>query len=258
MSDRELKSSVRNYWQAAPCGTPDVIDLEEERRLIELERIRDEREPFIADFARFSDWKDRDILEVGCGTGTDLLRFARAGARCSAIDLTAAGVELAGKRLLAEGFAANLRVGDAERLPFDDESFDFAFSWGVIHHTPDTEAAAREILRVVRPGGGFCVMVYNRHSLLAAQAWLYFAAARGQFARSIAGVLASHVESPGTKAYTRGEAARLFAGGENVRVTTRVTPYDLRIGRRRFLPKWTHALVPAQLGWFHIITGKRS
>ncbi len=252
-----LKDRVKAHWEAAPCGTPDVVDLEERNRWAELERIRYEREPFIREFAAFNAARDRDVLEVGCGAGTDLLQFARAGARCTAVDLTEAGISLARRRLESEGCTASLQVADAEHLPFTDASFDVIYSWGVIHHSPDTEACAREILRVLRPGGRFCVMIYNRRSLLALQAWLVFAAARGKPRRSIADVLASHVESPGTKAYTRSEALQLFAGARTRHVDTVVTPYDLRIGRRRFLPSWTAELVPHQLGWFHVVTGTR-
>jgi ubiquinone/menaquinone biosynthesis C-methylase UbiE len=256
-ADERLKERVRAHWEAAPCGTPDVVDVEERQRWSELERIRYEREPFIEEFARFSAASGKQLLEVGCGAGTDLLRFARSGARCAAIDLTEAGIALAGKRLAAEGFTAELQVADAEHLPFNNDSFDVVYSWGVIHHSPDTGRCAHEILRVLRPGGRFCVMVYNRRSLLAAQAWLYFAVARGQPTRSIASVLAEHVESPGTKAYTRREAKRLFEGAHNVDVATVVTPYDLRIGRRRFLPFWTAHVVPRRLGWFHVVTGEK-
>lgn len=257
IADESLKGRVKAHWEAAPCGIPDVIDLEERNRLAELERIRYEREPFIKRFAKFAEARGTDVLEVGCGAGTDLLQFARAGARCNAIDLTEAGIALARRRLEAEGLTANLRVADAERLPFGDGSFDVVYSWGVIHHSPDTEACAKEIVRVLRPGGRLCVMIYNRYSMLALQAWLYFAAARGRPTRSIRDVLAEHVESPGTKAYSKDEARALFAGARDVMVDTMVTPYDLRIGRRRFLPSWTARFVPHQLGWFHVITATK-
>lgn len=256
-ADEVLKARVKAHWEAAPCGTPDVVDIAERNRWAELERIRYEREPFIRQFASFESTRGRDVLEVGCGAGTDLLQFARAGANCSAVDLTEAGISLARRRLAAEGFGAQLQVADAEHLPFSEGSFDVVYSWGVIHHSPDTPACAKEIVRVLRPGGRFCVMIYNRRSLLALQAWLFFAAARGRPTRTISDVLAEHVESPGTKAYTRDEARQLFRDARDVRVDTVVTPYDLRVGRRTFLPYWTAELVPRQLGWFHVVSGTK-
>jgi ubiquinone/menaquinone biosynthesis C-methylase UbiE len=251
------KEAVRRYWDAAPCGTADVANAEEAAKFREIERIRYGREPFIARFARFDEARGKKILEVGVGAGTDHLRFARAGAQCSGIDLSEVSLDTTRRRLLAEGLASELRVSDAEQLPFPDGSFDLVYSWGVIHHTPDTRRAAREILRVLRPGGRFCVMVYNRHSLVAGQVWLRYAALRGRPGRTLADVLAHHMESPGTKGYTVAEAGSLFDGAKQASVDTVVTPYDMRVGRRRFLPRWSWRVVPGRLGWFHVVSGIR-
>jgi ubiquinone/menaquinone biosynthesis C-methylase UbiE len=253
------KEAVRSYWNAAPCGTKDVLGAEEAQRFRDLERIRYQREPFIERFARFDAARGQKLLEVGVGAGSDHLRFARAGAICSGVDLSDVSLETTNRRLAAEGLASDLRVADAEALPFADETFDIVYSWGVIHHTPDTPKAAREILRVLRPGGTFCVMVYNRHSLVAAQVWVVYAALRGKPRRSLADVLAEHMESPGTKGYTAAEARALFgdAGRGHAKVETVVTPYDVRLGRRRFLPHWTLRAVPSTLGWFHVVTGTK-
>src|SRR5437667_9384529 len=166
------KEAVRRFWEASPCGTRDVPETEEVVRYRMLERLRDEREPFIARFARFEEARGKDVLEVGVGAGTDHVRFVRAGARCAGVDLTDAAIALTRRRLCLEGLDSDLRRCDAERLEFADGRFDLVYSWGVIHHTPCPERAAREILRVLRRGGRFCVMVYNRHSLVALQVWL--------------------------------------------------------------------------------------
>ena len=251
------KDAVRRFWNEAPCGTRDVSEADERAKFAELERQRDEREPFIAQYARFDDAKGKRLLEVGVGAGTDHIRFARAGAICTGIDLSETSLETTRRRFQLEGRSSDLRVGDCESLPFADASFDLVYSWGVIHHTPDTPRAAREILRVLRSGGRFCVMIYNRHSLLATQAWLMYGALRGKPTRRFRDVLANHVESPGTKGYTTREATELFAGARDVRVETVVTAYDMRIGRRRFLPQWTWSLVPSRLGWFHVVSGTK-
>jgi ubiquinone/menaquinone biosynthesis C-methylase UbiE len=196
-------------------------------------------------------------LEVGVGAGTDHLSFVRAGASCHGVDLTAAAIETTRRRLELAGLTSDLRVSDAEALPFADESFDLVYSWGVIHHTPDTRRAASEIIRVLKPGGRFCVMVYNRQSLLALQAWVRFGLARGNPLASRAALIAENIESPGTRAFSRGEASALFQEAHMVRVSTVVTAYDMRVGRRTFLPQWTWRFVPPRLGWFHVIEGRR-
>lgn len=251
------KEAVRSYWDAGPCGTKDFIGADEARKFHDLERARELREPFIRRFARFNETHGRKVLEIGVGAGTDHLRFARSGALCTGIDLSEVSLETTRRRFRAEGLSSDLRVADAEHLPFPDNAFDITYSWGVIHHTPDTPKAAREIVRVLRPGGRFCVMVYNRYSLVAAQTWLVYGPLRGKPTRSLSDVLAHHMESPGTKAYTMREARALFDAARDVRVETVVTAYDVRIGRRRFLPSWTWNAVPQRLGWFHVITGSK-
>jgi ubiquinone/menaquinone biosynthesis C-methylase UbiE len=249
------KNEVRAYWNAAPCGTPDVALIEGARKFEELERVRYAREPFIERFARFDATRGQRLLEVGVGAGTDHLRFARAGALCAGVDLSEASVETTRRRLEAEQLSSDLHVADAENLPFADESFDVVYSWGVIHHTPDTARSAREILRVLRPGRRFCVMVYNRHSVVAFQAWALYGVLRGRPWRTLEEVLAHHMESPGTKGYTPGEVHALFSSASRVIVETVVTAYDMRLGRRRFLPEWTWRGVPSRFGWFHVATG---
>src|SRR5207245_813091 len=113
-----LKSAVRDFWESAPCGTRDLSELDERRRYRELETLRYSREPFIRAFADFSSARWRDLLEVGVGAGTDHLCFARAGARCTGVDLTTAATEMTRRRLDLEGLSSNLLQADAEALPF--------------------------------------------------------------------------------------------------------------------------------------------
>jgi ubiquinone/menaquinone biosynthesis C-methylase UbiE len=252
------KERVRRYWQQDPCGAKDVIFPEGTTEFFEeVERRRFEGDEFMRRMVGFDRWSGRRILEVGCGLGSDLLEFARGGARVVGTDLTEHAIHLTRERLVLYGVPGTAFVADAERLPFISNSFDFVYSWGVIHHTPNTPAAASEIVRVCRPGGRVMVMVYHRHSLFALQAWLVFGLLRGRPGRSVARVIAEHVESPGTKSYTRREAALLFSGLCGIRVQPVVTRFDVRLGRRRFLPRWVRRLVPPGLGWFLVITGEK-
>jgi ubiquinone/menaquinone biosynthesis C-methylase UbiE len=218
-----------------------------------LEREREEREPFIDRFARFHAHRGERVLEVGVGPGTDFIRFARAGAVCTGVDLTPHAVQLTRRRLELEGLQATVIEADAEELPFDDDTFDFVYSWGVIHHTPDVRAAAREVVRVTRPGGRICVMVYHRRSLVGLQSWLVNGVGRGQPWRSPAYLISHHHESPGTKAFTIAEARQLFEGLGELTVTPVVTPYDLRVTRSRRLPSVLARFVPPWLGWFLVV-----
>jgi ubiquinone/menaquinone biosynthesis C-methylase UbiE len=160
-----LKERVRAFWQENPCGTKFADAPPGSRRFYELvEEHRYKKEWHIPEAAQFAHAKDLAVLEVGCGLGTDGAQFAKAGARYTGIDLTDAAVELAKRRFELFDLPGTFRVTDAERLDFPDNSFDLVYSHGVLHHTPDTAAAIREIHRVLRPGGKAVVMLYHRDS----------------------------------------------------------------------------------------------
>src|SRR4051794_14441289 len=213
VQDTSNKAAVRDFWEAGPCGAKHATATEgTDRFFTEVEAARDELEPFIARYAGFAETRDREVLEIGTGLGTDLVRFARAGARVTGLDLTERAVGLVRRRLEQEGLSGRVVVGDAERLPFADDSFDVVYSWGVLHHTPNTEQAVAEALRVLRPGGRLCVMLYARRSWVAFGLWARYALLRGRPWHSLSRVVSDHMESAGTKAYTRAELERMFAG----------------------------------------------
>lgn len=161
----DLKTRVHDFWQANPCGTKFAQGEIGTREFFDaVERHRYQTESHIREVVRFDRWRGRDVLEVGCGLGTDGINFARAGAMYTGIDLTEASIELVRRRFEIEGLNANLKVADAESLPFADASFDLAYSHGVLHHTPDTQRAVDELHRVLKPGGAAMVMLYHKNS----------------------------------------------------------------------------------------------
>ncbi len=164
-TDSELKERVRAFWQAHPCGTK-FSDAEIGTRefFARIEAHRYAKEWHIPEAADFAGARGLRVLEIGCGLGTDGVRFAKAGADYTGIDLTDAAIELARKRFELSGLRGELRVSDAENLDFADESFDLVYSHGVLHHTPDIARAVSEIHRVLKPGGRAIVMLYHRDS----------------------------------------------------------------------------------------------
>jgi ubiquinone/menaquinone biosynthesis C-methylase UbiE len=118
----------------------------------------------IPEVVQFEKWCDKQVLEIGCGLGTDAISFARAGARYTGVDLTERSIELVQRRFAYENLSGDLRVADAENLPFADSTFDLVYSHGVLHHTPDTQRAINEAHRVLKPGGRAMVMLYHKSS----------------------------------------------------------------------------------------------
>ena len=165
LADDQLKERVREFWQAHPCGTKFSEDEIGTREFFErIEAHRYEKEWHIPAAADFENARGLKVLEIGCGLGTDGAQFAKAGAEYTGVDLTDAAIELAKKRFDLLGLAGEFQVADAEKLNFPDDSFDVVYSHGVLHHTPNIEAAVQEIHRVLKPGGRAIVMLYHRGS----------------------------------------------------------------------------------------------
>jgi SAM-dependent methyltransferase len=231
------KEAVRGFWEAEACG---------ERYGDDQDRLRYTLEPQITPFAEFPTAAGRRVLEIGLGMGSDFLRFVRAGATANGVDLTDRAVSITRERLHAEGLKADVRVADAETLPFEDGSFDIVYSWGVLHHTPDPARAIAEAVRVVAPGGQLKLMLYHRRSWVAAAAWLRFCLLRG---RPLAGLrkAVSYIESPGTQAFTAPEIHTLLSGMSMVSVEPSLTVWD-----RRWAPGIS-SLFGDRFGWFLLI-----
>ena len=160
-------ADVRDYWnqhihdldisQAQP-GTREFfqdLDAYHFEKLHHLPRLID-----------FDAYRGKRVLDVGCGAGTDLARFARGGALVTGVDISASAIELARQNFAQQELAADLRVADGEQLPFDANTFDLVFAHGVIQYTPDTQQVVDECRRVLRPGGEAIFQVYNRVSWL--------------------------------------------------------------------------------------------
>jgi SAM-dependent methyltransferase len=111
-------------------------------------------------------YRGRRVLEVGCGQGGMAALWAERGARLTAVDLNPDAVSATRERFAQRQLPGDIRQVDARQLPFADSVFDYAYSWGVLHHSPNLERSIAELMRVVRPGGEFGVMLYHRHSLL--------------------------------------------------------------------------------------------
>jgi ubiquinone/menaquinone biosynthesis C-methylase UbiE len=252
MGATETKEEVRSFWTRTPCGSWDASAPEGTRAYYDqIEARRYELEPFIHQFGQFSRTSGQDVLEIGVGVGTDHVQFARSGARLHGIDLTDRGVELVRQRLALEELTSDLRVADAESLPFADASFDVVYSWGVLHHTPDTPRAMAEAVRVLRPGGRLCVMVYARHAWVSYGLWLRNGPLSKRPLRSIADVLYHHMESLGTKGYTKRELGAMLREVDPLQIDKVATPYDI---------EWAGGLARLtgeQLGFFMVATGRK-
>ena len=121
--------------------------------------------PLFSGLIDYGALRGQRVLEIGCGLGAISAELARQGARVTALDLTWTGVSAVTQRFALDRSRASAVQGDAMHLPFADASFDFVWSWGVLLHAPNLPTAFAEVHRVLRPGGEFRLMMYNRHSI---------------------------------------------------------------------------------------------
>jgi 2-polyprenyl-3-methyl-5-hydroxy-6-metoxy-1,4-benzoquinol methylase len=110
---------------------------------------------------RPEDLKGKLILDVGCGMGRFAEVATRWGARVVGFDLSAAA-EVAAKNLANRDFVAF--QADVFALPFAPESFDIIYSIGVLHHTPDCQAAVKSLDKYLKPGGLLVVWLYSGYN----------------------------------------------------------------------------------------------
>jgi len=221
-----LKQRVKDRWEQEVCGSRYASNPGTQAYFDAVDEHRYQQDHMLHAFARFDEAAGKTLLEVGLGTGADFIRWVRAGAKAYGRDLTQASVDTVRQRLALAGLEADVRTGDAERLELSSDFFDVYYSWGCLHHTPDTVAAFDEAFRVLKPGGALKVMIYQYPSVSAGLVWLLYGPLRLNF-ESPRACYAKHVESPGTKVYTLDEARALVGRFSDVRIRTHLASADL-------------------------------
>lgn len=231
MQDNHLKTEVKNFWNKTSCGESYASGQTDKEYYDAQSKARYELEPYIISFAKFYEGYNKDILEIGIGMGADFIEWAKSRPRSlTGIDLTARSVEHTQKRLKIYGFQAAIETADAENLPYDNESFDLVYSWGVLHHSPDTPKAIDEVYRVLRHGGLAKIMIYHKYSLIGYLLWIRYALLKGKFTRSLDDVYWHHLESPGTKAYTTQQTRQMFAKFADIKLSLQLSFGELLQG----------------------------
>jgi len=164
---------------------------------------------------RFDDFKDKKVLDIGCGAGIDAAEFARNGAEVTAVDFTKKAVVLTQELFQEANIQGKILLADAASLPFPDKSFDCVYSFGVLHHIPEIEKVLGEIQRVLKPNGMVMAMVYHRDSLLYAYLIYLYGVRQGLLKTMSEDKIFSryserHEGNPYAYAYTQQEAKELF------------------------------------------------
>ena len=220
MSDptAEQTRRVREYWNSR------IHDLEMTKQppgstafFQELDEYRFDKLAYLPKVVDFTEYRGKRVLEIGCGIGTDLVRFARGGAVTFGVDLSETAIRLARRNLEVNGFAKDrFLIGDGSRLPVPDASIDVFYAHGVLQYSADPRGIVTEAQRVLRPGGTGIFMVYNRVSWLMAMS-------------RVMKVPLEHEDAPGLRMYSIAEFQQLLAGFTNVDIIPERFPVKSRL-----------------------------
>ena len=198
MTDIPLDRQVAAYWDehvhdleiaTHPVGTPEFFQ--------ELDDYRYDKLRYLPQLLNFASFKGKSLLEIGCGVGTDLVRFAEAGAVVTGIDISPVALELAGQNFQQHGLEAELINMDGASMDFPPDCFDTVYAHGVVQYAADPASMVQEIYRVLKPGGQAILMVYNKYS------WL-------NLMSKITGVPLEHEDAPVYRKYSMLEFKRLL------------------------------------------------
>ncbi len=263
------KQHAREQWTGDPAGavygrdhefgTREFFDAVERHRYAEYA-------PWMRDLMGFDDFRGARLLEVGCGMGTDLLQFARGGAEVTGVDLTPRSIEISRRHFSLYDAAGDFALADCEKLPFAGGSFDVVYSNGVLHHTPDTAGAIREIYRVLRHRGLARVMLYHRDS---AYYWGEIILRRGLLGGQLLRgnspdeIMSRYVEvnqrggRPLVKVYSRRQARELFSLFSEVKIEVeQLTRAELHI-LGRLIPEGIFQRLRRSVGGNVIISARK-
>lgn len=266
LSDREYKQQTVTHWTKGACGTSYTEkEFLSKDYFEEIRNYRYKTHPWILDTINRFDIDGQKVLEIGYGAGTDHLSLASRGGVMYGIDITPKNREITSKLFEMQGYKSELIVGDAENLPYENNSFDFVYSFGVIHHSPDTNRIISEIYRVLKPGGRCYITVYHKNSIFFwwTVFFVYYLLNIGWKRRTLQQQL-SLIEYPGDnenmviRLYRRKEFEAMFHRFSNVKsYVKQLLPIDIAYisSFYRYKDKPTPFLteVGNKLGWYVIV-----
>jgi SAM-dependent methyltransferase len=210
---------VRSYWDrhihdleisTQPVGSRGFFD--------DLDQYHFEKLHHLLRLVPFDGYRGQTVLEVGCGAGVDLARFAKGGAIVTGVDVAPSAIALARANFEQQGLSGDLRVADGERLPFADGTFDVVYAHGVVQYTANPQQLVGEVHRVLKTGGQAIFQAYNRLSWLNALSKLM-------------NVGLEHEDAPVLLKYSIPELRRLVSNFREVEIVPERFPVRSRLHR---------------------------
>lgn len=275
---KELKDAVRKFWGTRPCGVSHSDQPADSHAFFEeTEKHRFKVHtnfdvPFLKEAIKFEQHTRKRVLEVGVGIGVDALQWGRAGNQVFGIDYNYPSVQITKSRFQDAGISGRFLNSDAENLPFASNSFDLVYSFGVLHHTPGTEKAIREVYRCLKPGGEAIIMLYYKWSAMTLGHIILGSGIRqGALwkTKSISKLISNYTEwdsqtetnvCPLTKVYSKREARKMFHQFHDVKMELHyLWPGHFGPFRRLMplVPGFLKRRLHSVFGWNLIIRGRK-
>lgn len=267
-SDINYKEQIKKQWNNDPCGaiTAKQYEIGSPKFYEAVENYRyNLYSPWLKGEINFENYKNRFVLEIGGGLGTDHIQFAKAGAITFDLDLAKEHLRLTKLRFDQAKLNGNFIYADAESICFKENSFDVVYSFGVLHHTPNTQKAIDEIYHVLKQNGVALIMLYHKHSFFY---WFSLFFVKGiilgnLFKMNMEEILSRFVEYstsgalPLVKVYTKKQAKELFKKFSQVEIKIRqLTQEDIPfIGK--YIPKKFLYFLSRLIGWNLFIRAKK-
>lgn len=260
-------SEIKNFWNERPCnikhsqsefGTFKYFEEVDQRRYLV--------EPHILEFADFEKWKNKKVLEIGCGIGTDSVRFAKAGAKITCVELSEKSLEICKSRFKEYGLSGNFYSGNAEELskflPIED--YDLIYSFGVIHHTINPLNVFEEIKKYMNKDTECRVMLYVKHSW---KSWEFYFKYGWKFnfnlKKTIQYFAEAQLNCPVANVYTKKELESLLSDFKIISIKKdHIFPYiikdyiEYKYNKRfifKILPNSWFKKLKSLLGWHYLI-----
>ena len=164
-----LIDKIQKYWDVRPCNVRhSKKDIDTPEYSHEVETRKYFVEPHIPLFADFKAWENKDVLEIGCGIGTDSINFHRNGARLTVIELSQNSLDICQRRFrslnLPTPTAYSANAEDMDDFLPENVKYDLIYSFGVIHHTESPEKIIAAAKKRLKKDGELRIMLYSKYS----------------------------------------------------------------------------------------------